>query len=683
MRAFQTDDRLEIHYDGKAVLVHRLSKPALFLGRAQGSFDMHHGHFAIAQNLEEKLALTRWSVDESRSANCAGSRTGSETDSLTVRFFYEEKPVLQVLFVEVSGRLVIRFQVIAGETLTFNRMWIRLAAESDEHVYGCGEQFSHFDLRGRVFPLWVSEQGVGRNKATLVTFHADTQMGAGGDYFTTYFPQPTFVSSRRLYVHVADSCYMEFDFRSPHYHQLELWGIPEEIVVGSRSSFVELLGDLTDLLGRQPELPEWAYQGVWLGLQGGTQTMLDKVAKGVSSGLAMAAVWAQDWEGKRITAFGKQLMWNWRYDASLYPDLENEIANLRERDIRFLGYINPFLAIEGDLYQVAHDKGFTVKNKDGEDYLVVVTTFPAALLDLTNPQAVTWMKQVIRDNMIGLGLSGWMADFAEYLPTDAVLANGEDPEILHNRWPVMWARVNREAIQEAGQEGEIVFFTRSGYSGSAKYTTMMWAGDQNVDWSLDDGLASVIPSMLSLAMSGVGLHHSDVGGYTSLFTMTRNKELFLRWAELGAFSVVMRTHEGNRPDENWQFDSDEETLREFARLSRVHKALAPYLQALVRENAQTGLAVARPLFMHYEEDSQCYEIAYEYLLGRDLLVAPVYSEGATEWDLYLPRDQWVHMWTGERFAGGTVRIQAKIGYPPVFYREMCEFASVFALIGEL
>ncbi|WP_366545420.1 TIM-barrel domain-containing protein, partial [Salmonella enterica] len=90
-------------------------------------------------------------------------------------------------------------------------------------------------------------------------------------------------------------------------------------------------------------------------------------------------------------------------------------------------------------------------------------------------------------------------------------------EIMHNAWPALWAKCNYEALQETGKLGEILFFMRAGYTGSQKYSTMMWAGDQNVDWSLDDGLASVVPAALSLAMTGHGLHHSDIGGYTTLF----------------------------------------------------------------------------------------------------------------------------------------------------------------------
>jgi len=82
--------------------------------------------------------------------------------------------------------------------------------------------------------------------------------------------------------------------------------------------------------------------------------------------------------------------------------------------------------------------------------------------------AVEWIKQVIKENMIKVGQAGWMADFGEYLPTDALLHSGESAELYHNRYPAEWARVNHEAIAEAGREADITFFSRAGYSGSSK-----------------------------------------------------------------------------------------------------------------------------------------------------------------------------------------------------------------------
>jgi len=242
-----------------------------------------------------------------------------------------------------------------------------------------------------------------------------------------------------------------------------------------------------------------------------------------------------------------------------------KIKELRERGIRFLGYINPYIAVEGYLFKEASKKGYLAKNNKGQDYLVEFGEFYAGVVDFTIPEAYEWYKVVIKKEMIDFGLSGWMADFGEYLPTDVILNNGVSAEIMHNAWPAIWAKINREAVEEAGKLQDVTFFMRAGYTGSQKYCTMMWAGDQNVDWSLDDGLASVIPAALSLGMTGCGLHHSDIGGYTTLFEMKRTKELFMRWAEMAAFTPVMRTHEGNRPEDNWQFDSDDETLEHLQR----------------------------------------------------------------------------------------------------------------------
>ncbi|MDL5555244.1 glycoside hydrolase family 31 protein, partial [Klebsiella pneumoniae] len=105
----------------------------------------------------------------------------------------------------------------------------------------------------------------------------------------------------------------------------------------------------------------------------------------------------------------------------------------------------------------------------------------------------------------------------------------------------------------------------------------------------------VVPAALSLAMTGHGLHHSDIGGYTTLFEMKRSKELLLRWCDFSAFTPMMRTHEGNRPGDNWQFDGDAETIAHFARMTTVFTTLKPYLKEAVALNAKSGLPVMRPL----------------------------------------------------------------------------------------
>lgn len=654
-------------------LCHDEKFPLFYVGVGENTYEMSHGNFNIQKFYGCKIPLKKFKVLE------------NDEGTFKIRF-YNEELFLDCLFELSDEHIKIN---LLNHSEGLNRLWINIPAHVNEEIYGCGEQYSYLNLRGRRVPLWVSEQGVGRNKRDLITHFANYKDDAGGDWYTTYFPQPTFVSSKNYYCIVYDYSYMEFDFTHKDFHHLEIHNIPSAISFGIGKTLLESVKLLTKEIGTPTMLPDWVYDGVIVGLQGGTEIVIPKIENALNKGLKIAGMWIQDWEGKRVTAFGKQLMWNWVYDNNMYPDLPKTIEELKSKSIRTLGYINPFLALEGSLYKEASEKGLLVRKPDGSEYHVVVTTFPAAVLDLTNPETREWIKNVIKSNMIGIGLSGWMADFGEYLPTDAVLYDGTPAELYHNRYPVEWAKINRQAVEEAGKIGEIVFFMRAGNLGSGKYSTLFWHGDQMVNWSKDDGLPSVIVAAQSMSMSGLSLTHSDIGGYTTLAKNVpeivwtkRTKELFMRWAEQAVFTPVMRTHEGNWPDENWQFDSDEETLLHFAKMSKVHSILKPYIKTLVEEYVSNYKPIFMPLKMLYPiENSEKYK--YKYLFGEDMLIAPVIEPNATEWEVHLPPDNWVHLWSGEEYTGGTYKISAPIGYPPVFYKATSKFKDIFEKAGDV
>lgn len=660
------DGEWTVYWSGEPILSHRVSDPLLYVGIGKEKVEMYRGNFQIEDYLLERIPLRYSQVKEVGAGYC-----------IDFYMHIDEEPVMTYLLKVTDEK--IHLQLLKSNE-TYNRYWIRIEASKDEKVYGCGEQMSHFNLRGKNFPLWTSEPGVGRNKNTYVTWQADVKDKAGGDYYHTNYPQPTFVSSKKYFLHVDTTAYADFDFRHDDFHELQIWAEPKNIMIEGASSFLELVQKVSAFFGRQPELPEWTYNGMWLAIQGGTETVQQKLDLAKSYGIKVGAVWCQDWQGERITSFGKRLMWNWKWNRELYPNLDNKLKEWKEQGVRFLGYINPYVAVEGDLFKEAEEKGYLALNNQGETYLVDFGEFDCGVVDFTNPAATEWYKQVIKEHLISFGLDGWMADFGEYLPTDVTLKNGKSPMLMHNAWPELWAKTNFEAVKEAGKLGEVVYFMRAGYSGFQKYCTLLWAGDQSVDWSLDDGLASVIPAALSSGMSGMGLHHSDIGGYTSLHGMKRSKELLLRWTDLNTFTPVMRSHEGNRPYDCFQFDGDEETLKHFARMTNIYVDLAPYTKMLVKENAEKGIPVQRPLFMHYEDDPKTYEIQYQYLYGRDILVAPVYHEGVKEWNVYLPEDEWIHLWTGQSFSKGNIRISAEIGYPPVFVRKGSSWIELFEKI---
>ena len=664
----QSASGFSLFLDGKLLLKHSADAPCLWLGHGNADIKMYRGNFHIKDYVEERIALDAFKITEVSGGFDITLSRGKDEACLAIR--------------ETEGRLNIKLKAGRAET---NRLWLRLEAEADEKVYGCGEQYSHFNLRGKNFPLWTSEQGVGRNKKTHVTWQADCLEGAGGDYYWTYFPQPTFVSSRRYYCHLAESCYMDFDFRNPAFHELQIWADEANLTFEVAPSFIDLLEKLTGLLGRQPELPDWVNDGIMLGVQGGPDVIQKKLDTMRNAGVPVVGMWVQDWEGIRNTSFGQRLMWNWQWDPERYPDLPAHMKRWKAEGVRFLGYINTYVATEKNLYAEAAEKGLLVKTLDGKNYDVECGEFHAGIPDLTNPAGFEWYKNVIKKNMIAFGLDGWMADFGEYLPMDCKLHSGISPEVAHNLWPALWAQCNYEALVETGTLGKLFFFMRAGYTGSQKHCIAMWAGDQNVDWSLDDGLASVIPAALSLAMTGHGLHHSDIGGFTTLFEMKRTKELLLRWTEFAAFTTAMRSHEGNRPKTNWQFDHDGETIDLFAKMGKVFAALAPYRKELMKANTAKGLPVMRPMFLHYESDPACYELQYQYMLGEDMLVAPVYEEGKEDRTLYLPAGEWVHLWTGKTVSskGHDITVEAPIGQPPVFWRSDSKWSDLFRKAGAI
>jgi alpha-glucosidase len=156
----------------------------------------------------------------------------------------------------------------------------------------------------------------------------------------------------------------------------------------------------------------------------------------------------------------------------------------------------------------------------------------------------------------------------------------------------------------------------------------------------------------------------------------------MRWAEHAAFTQIMRSHEGNRPDACWQFNSDRETLRHLARMTDIYTRLKPYHMHLAEQYEQTGRApIAHPA-MQYGPDETLHRLKYQYLYGEDLMVAPVYKKGVKRQKLYLPDDAWIHLWSGREYRSGWQTVDAPLGYPPVFYRKGSTFKELFASFCE-
>jgi alpha-glucosidase len=533
-------------------------------------------------------------------------------------------------------------------------------------------------MKGREVPIWVSEQGVGRGEQPL-TFLADlTNGGAGGNAFTTYAPMPICMTSDLRGFLLENTCFSRFDLRDAHRMTITVFDNTLNAHIYLGDSPAKLIHIQTGLSGRMSRLPGWVHAGAIIGMQGGTAKVREIYAKLREKQVPVAAFWLQDWVGQRRTSFGKQLWWNWELDHERYPGWQELVRDLQRDGVRVMTYINPYLAdlaglkpnLRRDLFREAREQGYLVKNAAGQPYLLLNTDFRFGMIDLTNPAAWDWYKSVIKEEVAGCGVSGWMADFGESLPCDAVLAKGE-ARLLHNSYPVLWAALNRQAAEEIG--GEVVFFHRAAFTNSAQYAALFWEGDQMVDWSREDGLKSAVTGINTGGLSGLAINHSDIGGYTTithpLIKFHRSRELLYRWMELSAFTPIFRTHEGNQPEQNVQFYSDAQTLETFARWAKVFASLGEYRQALAVEAAESGLPLVRHPFIHYHGDPETGKITFqEFMLGPDLLVAPVTTPGAAQVTVYLPPGEWVHLWSEATHRGGKwLTLPAPLGQPGIFY----------------
>lgn len=644
------EDGFTISLDGRRILSHSARSPLFELGSAEPVVRQRKGSFTLRQKRRTRVKARAW------------KQVSAREDFIDIEF----EGLIRLSVREVSGALHLTFSRYDS---AFNRFMLRLPATPGESIFGCGEQFSRLDLKGSRVPLWSEEKGMGRGK-DLITLAANIWGRAGGYWHTSYFGQPSFVSSEGLYAHIRTSAYCVFDFRRPRLSTLCSWALPEEIVIGLRASAPACVEALSALLGRQPALPAWIWDGAWLDVSGGLSEMGKKLDTVKNAGIKPGAVCVMDWNGgQRQGSRG--------FNQELYPNLPDTIAKLRRDGLRFLGYISPFIVPDGPMYDEASKAGFCVKKHDGSDYLVSHMSTTLAMVDLYNPAAFSWIKEIIKQDMIGIGMAGWLADAGEYLPVDAMLYGGRDPLMAHNEYPVLWARANAEAVRESGKEGQLAYMLRSGWAGSSAQSAAFFSGEQLVNWSESDGLASVIPAALSLGFSGIGAWHAGIGGHAGPGWIKRSRECLMRWTELAAFTPIMRTQEGRRPERNAQVWSDPATLAHFARMSTIWAALAPYHAEAMDQYQSGGLPPIRHTWLHYQDQPELRTLSYQYMYGRDILVAPVTRPGKDLARAVLPSDAWVHLWTSREFRGGDVTIEAPLGYPPVFYRAESQWSSLF------
>ncbi|KMT15188.1 hypothetical protein BVRB_3g063010 [Beta vulgaris subsp. vulgaris] len=583
-----------------------------------------------------------------------------------------------------------------AKSLEFNRICMTYFSEGNERFYGFGEQFSHMDFKGKRVPIFVQEQGIGRGDQPISLAINLVSYRAAGDWSTTYAPSPFYMTSKMRSLYLEGYDYTIFDLTMQDRVQIQVHGNSIAGAILHGNSPTEIIETFTQSIGRPPELPPWIISGAVVGMQGGTETVRNTWDILKTYDVPISSFWLQDWVGQRETLVGSQLWWNWEVDTTRYRGWQQLVKDLNNQHIKVMSYCNPCLAPSDEkpnrrrnMFEEAKKLDILVKDKNGEPYMVPNTAFDVGMLDLTHPETAPWFKNILQE-MVDDGVRGWMADFGEGLPVDATLYSGEDPIAAHNRYPELWAQINREFVDEwksscVGKQKEdpeeaLVFFMRAGFRDSPKWAMLFWEGDQMVSWQANDGIKSAVVGLLSSGISGYALNHSDIGGYCAvnmpLIKYHRSEELLLRWMEFSAFTTVFRTHEGNKPSCNSQFYSNHNTLSHFARLAKVYNAWKFYRIQLVKEASKKGLPVCRHLFLHYPEDEYVQTLTYQqFLVGSEIMVAPIVDKGKREAKVYFPLEEnkicsWIHIWTGNVYSclGTEAKVDASLGYPAVFVK---------------
>ncbi len=628
---------------------------ALAVRRGSATYFMQFGSFNIDEEAEPWVVVTRF--------------TDVRVEGLTVIFGLagDDGEVLGTGEIAEAGDGEVTLTFSAADPL-HNRMTVAFGCDAEEHFLGLGGQSFDVDHRGQTVPLWVEEDGISKSDDDDQPALWPLQ----GRRHSTHSPMPIFVSSRGYGLVLDTSHRSIFALCSEHEDaaRVEAWEGALRLRLFHGPSPKETITKLTAHLGR-PDLPPPFAFAPWLDAIYGSDNVRRVAAKLRDEGVPSSVIWTEDWRGGEFDGQGYTLDEDWNVDRGDYPDFEAVADDLHHLGFKFLTYNNTFISEGVDIWDETTTAGYTIQTDTGEPYIFQSAKFEdASLLDLSNPAAWDWAKEVYKAGL-RLGADGYMADFAEWLPTDCVLYDG-DPVAYHNQYPVEFQRLTREVFDELYEEDgvERLFFVRSAYLGSQPLVSVIWAGDQQTDFTAGDGLKSVIPIGIGLGVTGFPYYGHDIAGYMSQLSAPTTRELFYRWTSLGALSPVMRTHHGKSAAENWNWETDPETTAHFARWANLHLRLFPYLYGLAAQSADTGLPMMRALALEYPDWEPGWSLTDQFVLGDRIVVAPVMEAGATTRTVQLPEGTWYPLLGGEAeivgVGEGSITVDAPLEECPAF-----------------
>ena len=487
-----------------------------------------------------------------------------------------------------------------------------------ELVYGLGERFTAFAKNGQSVDIWNADGGTSSEQA--------------------YKNIPFYLTNRGYGVFVNNTGKVSFEVASEVVEKVQFSVESQDlqyfVIYGPTPA--EILEKYTALTGRAPQLPEWSF-GLWLS----TSFVTDYDEKTVTA-------FIDEMEKREIPLdvfhfdcfWMREYQWcDFQWDPRTFPEPAAMLARLKAKGLKISLWINPYIAQASPLFAEGKRGGYFLKRSDGSVWQWDLWQAGNAIVDFTNPAARDWFKSKLRP-LLEMGVDCFKTDFGERIPTDVTYHNGADPMQMHNLYTQLYNATVWELLQEVKGKDAIVF-ARSATVGGQKMP-VHWGGDNSSSF---ESMAESLRGGLSLSLSGFGYWSHDIGGFEG----HPDPAVFKRWLAFGLLSSHSRLHGNESIRVPWSIDEESvDVTRTFVNLK---KKLHPYLVETMREVSEKGLPMMRPMLLAFPEDPTAWFLDQQYMLGPDLLVAPVFTASG-EVTFYLPAGQWRNYFTDEIIEGG-------------------------------
>ncbi|HEX2016896.1 MAG TPA: TIM-barrel domain-containing protein, partial [Solirubrobacteraceae bacterium] len=542
---------------------------------------------------------------------------------------------------EPDGEGVLRLTAsVNGPVTDVTSTGIGFQSPGGERFLGFGERSNAVDQGGGTVESFVGERPHQPEERPFVPVLAPPWAYHPRED-ATYWPIPWMLSTRGYGVLVDNNDTSYFYLRSdqPDAWSAQVASAQIALRVFAGPSPAQALGRYSARLGRQPPAAAPWFFGPWFQPPGDDKASL-KTLRQADAPVSVGQTYTHylpcgDQQGREAAQRQRTALWH---------------AN----GLAITTYFNPMICTS---YHPAYDQaaaaGVLGRNETGQPYVYRYTTanlFLVSQFDFSAPGADAFYGRLLAE-AVGHGYDGWMEDFGEYTPPDISSYNAMSGPQMHNYYPVLYHRAANEYSNRAPRP--LARFNRSGWTGAARYSQLVWGGDPTADWGAD-GLASAVRNGLSMGLSGVSLWGSDIGGYFADGTHTLTPELLARWIEFGSVSGIMRTETDgfSIPAKSRPQVTDPGILPVWRRYAKLRTQLYPYLTAAEAVYDRTGIPLMRYLALAYPTDERASGRDDEYLFGPDLLAAPVIAPGAQARSLYLPAGQWVDLWRSATFQEG-------------------------------